>query len=79
MAKITLSAKVKTIGKSAFYGCAKLKTIIIKTKLLKSGNVGANAFKGIYSKPTVTCPKGMAETYQKLLLKKGMPKKATFK
>ncbi len=77
--KITLSAKVKTIGKNAFNGCAKLKTITIKTKLLKDKTVGANAFKGIYSKPTVTCPKGMAKTYKKLLLKKGMPKKAVFK
>ncbi len=77
--KITLSAKVKTIGKNAFNGCAKLKTITIKTKLLKDKTVGANAFKGIYSKPTVTCPKGMAKTYKKLLMKKGMPKKAVFK
>ncbi len=77
--KITISAKVKKIGKSAFYGCAKLKTIVIKTKLLKDKIVGAGAFKGIYSKPTVTCPKGMAKTYKKLLLKKGMPKKTTFK
>ena len=79
LTKITLCAKVKTVGKNAFAGCAKLKTIVIKTKLLKSGTVGANAFKGIYSKPTVTCPKGMAKTYKKLLLKKGMPKKAVFK
>ncbi len=79
LAKITLYAKVKVIGKSAFAGCAKLKTIVIKTKLLKSGTVGANAFRGIYSKPTVTCPKGMAKSYKKLLLKKGMPKKAVFK
>ncbi len=77
--KITLSARVKKIGKNAFNGCAKLKSIVIKTKLLKAGNVGANAFKGIYSKPTVTCPKGMKKIYKTLLLKKGMPKKATFK
>ena len=77
--KITLSEKVKSIGKNAFNGCAKLKTIVIKTKLLKDKNVGAGAFKGISSKATVTCPKGMAKTYRKLLLKKGMPKGTVFK
>ncbi len=79
LTKITLSAKVKKIGKNAFYGCAKLKTITIRTKLLKASTVGANAFKGIYSKPTVKCPSGMKKTYRTLLLKKGMPKKAIFK
>ena len=77
--KFTFAAKVKNIGKNAFAGCVKLKTIVIKTKLLKDKTVGASAFKGIYSKPTVTCPKGMAKTYKKLLQKKGMPKKAVFK
>ncbi len=77
--EVSLPKTLKSIGKNAFKGCSKLKKIVIKTKLLKSSSVGANAFKGIYSKPTVTCPKGMTKTYKKLLLKKGMPKKATFK
>ncbi len=76
---VTIGADVKTIGKNAFSGCAKLKSIVIKTKLLKAKNVGANAFKGVYSKSAVTCPKGMAKKYRALLLKKGMPKKAVFK
>ena len=70
---------MKTIGKNAFYGCKKLKNIIIKTTKLTAKTVGANAFKSIYSKPVVTCPKGMKKTYKTLLLTKGMPKKATFK
>ena len=74
-----IGKNIEKIGKKAFYGCGKLKNIVIKTKLLKSSNVGANAFKGIYSKPIVTCPKGMAKTYEKLLMKKGMPKKAVYK
>ncbi len=77
--QITLSAKVKSIGKDAFSGCAKLQNIKINTKLLTEKNVGANAFKGIYSKPTVRCPKSMTKKYKTLLLKKGMPKKAVFK
>ncbi len=77
--KITLCAKVKNIGKNAFQGCQKLQNITLQTKLLTDKTVGANAFKGIHSKPTVRCPKGMANKYKKLLLKKGMPKKAIFK
>ena len=79
LAKFTLAEQVATIGKNAFNGCAKLKTIVIKTKLLKAGTVGSNAFKGIYAKPAVSCPKGMVKTYRTLLLKKGMPRGATFK
>ena len=77
LGKITLAAKVKTIGKSAFQGCAKLKTIVIKTKLLTTKTVGKAAFKGIYAKAKVTCPKGMAKAYKKLLKAKGLPSKAT--
>lgn len=76
---VTLGTKVKSIGKNAFSGCAKLKTITIKTTKLTAKNVGANAFKGIYGKPTVICPKGKVKAYQKLLAKKGMPKKAVYK
>ncbi len=79
LAKITLGAKVKNIGKNAFNNCSKLKTIILKTKLLTNKTVGAGAFKGIASKPTVTCPKGKKNAYKELLLKKGMPKKTVFK
>ncbi len=77
LVKITIPEKVTTIGQFAFRDCSKLKTIVIKTKVLTS--VGPKAFHRIYSKPTVTCPKGMKKTYQKLLLKKGMSKKAVFK
>lgn len=77
--KLTLNSRVKDIGKKAFYGCKKLKTIILKTKLLTEKTVGANAFKGIATKPTVTCPKGKRDAYKKLLLKRGMPKGTVFK
>ncbi len=80
LTKITLSSKVKEIGKQAFLNCKGLKTIAIKTKILltKKGKVGAEAFKGIAEEPTVSCPKGTAGNYKKLLRKKGVPKKAAF-
>ena len=77
--KFTLGAKVKSIGKNAFNGCKALKTITVKTTKLTSGNVKANAFKGIYSKATFKCPKSRLAAYRKLFVKKGAPKTAKFK
>ena len=74
---VVIGKNVETIGKQAFYGCSKLKTISIKTKKLKS--VDSKAFKGIYKKATVKCPSGMKATYKKLLQSKGMNSTVTFK
>ncbi len=74
LTKVTIGKNVVKIGKNAFSGCEKLKTIVIKTKLLKAGTVGSNAFRGVHARSSITCPKGLAETYRKLLLKKGLPK-----
>ena len=74
---LTVGANITAIGKNAFNGCGKLKTITILAKNLKS--VGSGAFKGINTKATVTCPKGKLNAYKKLLLKKGMTSKMTFK
>ena len=76
---VTIGANIKTIGKSAFQSCAKLKTITIKTKKLTASSVKSNAFKGIYKKATFKCPKGKAAAYKKILLKKGAPKTCKFK
>ncbi len=76
---VTIGANIKTIGKSAFQNCAKLKTITIKTKKLTASSVKSNAFKGIYKKATFKCPKGKAAAYKKILLKKGAPKTCKFK
>ena len=76
---VTIGENVKTIGKSAFQNCAKLKTITIKTKKLTSSSVKSNAFKGIYKKATFKCPKGKASAYKKILLKKGALKTCKFK
>lgn len=77
--KVTIGKNVKKIGKKAFYGCKKLKTIIIQTKKLKASNVGKKAFKGIKSKAKITIPKGKKKSYTKILRGKGISKKATIK
>ena len=76
---VTIGSNVKSIGKNAFYGCKKLKTITIKTAKLTASNVGAKAFKGIAAKAVFKCPSGKKKDYKTLLLKKGAPKTASFK
>ena len=66
---VTISSNVKTIGKQAFYGCKKLKTITIKSTKLNT--VGADAFKGINSKATIKVPEKQYKAYRELLKGKG--------
>ena len=79
LAEFTFCSKVKTIGKNAFLNCKKLKKITFKTKKLTSKTVAGGAFKNIYKKAAVTVPKGKKTAYQKLLIKKGLPKTAKIK
>ena len=77
--KITIPSKVKKIGKSAFEGCKRLKTVTIKTQKLKSGTVGSKAFKGTPKDVTIKVPKKSLSAYKKFLYKKGVNKKAKIK
>lgn len=72
LVNITLPAKLVGIGGQAFYGCSGLKKITIKTTSLKSGKVGANAFRGIGSKVTAVVPKKVLARYTKLLKARGL-------
>ena len=74
---VSIGENVTTIGKNAFYGCKKLKTITIKTTKLKS--VGKNALKNIYAKATIKVPSKKYTAYKKLLKGKGQGKKVTIK
>ncbi|MCM1273548.1 MAG: leucine-rich repeat protein [Clostridium sp.] len=76
---ITIPKNVTKIGKQAFYGCKKLKKITVATTKLKSAGVGANAFKGIYAKATVTVPKNKKAAYKKLISSKGAGKNVNYK
>lgn len=77
--KVTVGSHVTTIGSRAFYGCKKLKTIVIKSKKLTGKKVGSKAFAGIYKKAIVKVPKAKKIAYKKLLVKKGLSKKAQIK
>ena len=77
--KVIIGKNVKSIGNNAFYGCKKLKTIKITTKKLTKGNVGKNAFKGIYSKVKIQVPASKLKSYKKLLKARGISGKASIK
>ncbi len=70
--KIIIGKNIKKIGKQAFFGCKSLKTIIIKTTMLKKNTVGAKAFTGIHKKATAKVPAKKLKLYRKVLTKKGM-------
>lgn len=74
LAKVTIGANVKKIGKNAFKGCSNLKKIIIKTKKLTAKTVGKNAFKGINKKAVVKAPKNKIKSYNKIIKAKGAGK-----
>jgi hypothetical protein len=65
-----------SIGKKAFYGCKNLKKITIKTKKLTKKTVGAKAFGNIYKKPKVKVPASKKKLYKKILVARGINKKA---
>lgn len=69
------SANLKTIGASCFYGDGKLKTITLKSTVLTSKSVGANAFKGIYAKAKIKVPAAKLKQYQSYLKGKGQGSK----
>lgn len=64
--------RVTGIGKNAFAGCRKVKTIKIQSMFLKKKNIGKNAFRGIPRKATVYVPPGKMKTYRKWLKKAGL-------
>ncbi len=81
LTKVTIGKNVTKIGKNAFNGCKKLKTINISkaTQLTKKG-IGSACFKGIDSKAIFKCPKKNVKDYKTWLIKTGKaPKKSQFK
>lgn len=72
--KVVIGKNVSSIGKNAFYGCKKLKTIQIKTTKLKAKKVGKNAFKGIYKKAKIKVPAKKLKAYKKILKSAGTGK-----
>ena len=77
--KVTLGKNVKTIGAKAFYGCKKLRTVVIKNTQMTGKTVGSGAFTGTYAKMTVKVPLKKLKSYKTILLKRGVSKKAVIK
>lgn len=73
---VTVGKNVKKIGTKAFYGCKKLKKIVINTTQLQAKKVGSKAFKGIYFKVNIKVPKPKLKSYKKILRAKGVGKRA---
>ncbi len=75
--KVVIGKNIKTIGKKAFYGGKKLKTVKIKSSKITS--IGKNAFKKVSTKATIKCPSSKLKAYKKLLKKSGISSKVTIK
>lgn len=70
--RVSIGENVKKIGKKVFYNCKNLKSITIKSELLKKSSIGANAFKGLPSDAVLTVPKEKLSTYKSILKSKGL-------
>lgn len=70
---------VKKLGKNAFKGCKKLKTLTIKSKKLTAKSISKDAFKGLTKKTVIKVPKSKKAAYTKLFRKKGLSKKVKIK
>ena len=76
LTKITIGSNVKTIGKSAFKDCSKLRNVIIKSNNINK--IGSNAFKGTYKNIAFKLPKSKSKIYTKKIKKAGTPKNAKY-
>ncbi|MCI9077732.1 MAG: leucine-rich repeat protein [Lachnospiraceae bacterium] len=76
---VQIGKNVISIGKKAFYGCKKLRTITVRTNKLKSASIGKNAFGNGFSSPQVKAVKSKWKLYKKIFQAKGMSKKSKFK
>lgn len=77
--KVIIGKNVSKIASKAFYGCKKLKTLIIKSKKLTIKKTGSKAFAKTYKRMTVKVPKKKFKAYKTMLIKRGVNKKAKFK
>ena len=74
--KIVISGYIEKIDAKAFYGCTSLKEITITSTKLKTGSIGANAFKKVNKNVRVIVPTSKYKAYKKLLKKAGIGTKA---
>ena len=70
--KAVIGKNVTSIGKKAFYGDKKLKSIQVKGTALKK--VGSKALKNIAAKAVIKVPKSKKKAYVKIFKGKGQKK-----
>ena len=76
---MVIGKNVRTLGAKSFYGCKRLKRVVIKNTSMTSKTIGTGAFAKTYTKMTVKVPAKKLKSYRKLLLRKGVSKKAIIK
>lgn len=76
---VVIGKNIKKIGKKAFYNCKNLKKITINSTSLTKKTIGAKAFKNTSNKAVVKVVKKKLKTYKKILVAKGISKKAKIK
>lgn len=79
LSKVVISKNVKIIGSKAFYGCKSLKSLTVRNTSMTVKTVGAAAFTGTNAKITVKVPASKLAYYKKLLIARGVSKKAVIK
>ncbi len=76
---VVIGKNIKKIGKKAFYNCKNLKKITIHSTSLTKKTIGAKAFKNTSPKAVVKVVKKKVKSYKKILIAKGVSKKAKIK
>ena len=75
--KVRVGKNVTKIGKNAFAGCKKVKSIVIKSKKLKS--VGKYAFRNIKANAVIKVPSSKRKAYTSLIKQSKIKKSVTIK
>lgn len=70
--KVSIGQNVKKIGSKAFYGCKKVKLMVIRSKSLTDQTIGKKAFAKMGKGMTIRLPKEKFSIYKKILKKKGI-------
>lgn len=77
MTAVSIGKNITKIGSKAFYGCTKLKQIVVYSK--KITKIGSGAYKKVPKNVKVLLPKTKYSSYKKLFKKAGISVKAKFK
>jgi glycosidase len=73
MTAVAIGKNVKTIGTRVFYGCTKLKQVVVNSTVLST--IKSGAFRKVNSSVMVLVPKAKASAYKKLFKKAGIASK----